>query len=188
MAVECRGKMWEWKLAVWWNRDNKGRAREKFANSKIEARSVEHGKLLPPSIFCYYQASGHRPIGSVANSWVEGLCFDLNHRWFKYLFWTEGGTKKLEIFRVFNGLLLELILAFIRHVCVHRLIFRGWSDSNCKCCNVLCLSEDNQSWQTHNARWEGSWIDEISGVHLQHFFVMLILMFAKLFEKSAELG
>ena len=155
--------MWEWKLAVWWNRDNKGRAREKFANSKIEARSVEHGKLLPPSIFCYYQASGHRPIGSVAKSWVEGLCFDLNYQWFKYLFWTEGGTKKLEIFRVFNGLLLELILAFIRHICVHRLIFRRWSDCNCKGCNVLGLSKDNQSWQTHVARWEGSWIDEISG-------------------------
>ena len=166
--------MWEWKLAVWWDRDNKGRAREKFANSKIEARSVEHGKLLPPSIFCYYQASGHRPIGSVASSWVEVLCFDLNYQWFKYPFWTERVTKKclikLEIFRVFNGLLLELILAFIRHICVHRLIFRRWSDCNCKCCNVLCLSKDNQSWQTHVARWEGSWIDEISGVHLQHFF------------------
>ena len=87
--------MWEWKLAVWWNRDNKGRAREKFANSKIEARSVEHGKLLPPSIFCYYQASGHRPIGSVANSWVEGLCFDLNYQWFKYLFWTGKDPRNL---------------------------------------------------------------------------------------------
>ena len=99
-------------MAVWWNRDNKGRAREKFANSKIEARSVEHRKLLLPSIFYHYQVSGHRPIGSVASSWVEDLYFDLNYQWFKYLFWTERDNKKchikLEIFRVFNGLLLEL--------------------------------------------------------------------------------
>ena len=91
----CKGKMWEWKLAVWWDRDNKGRAREKFANSKIEARSVEHGKLLPPSIFCYYQASGHRPIGSVASSRVEVLCFDLNYQSFRYLFWTGKDPRNL---------------------------------------------------------------------------------------------
>ena len=33
------------------DRAHKGRARGKFANSKIEARSVEHGKLLLPAVF-----------------------------------------------------------------------------------------------------------------------------------------
>ena len=36
----------------WPGRAHKGRAaRGKFANSKIEARSVEHGKLLLPAVF-----------------------------------------------------------------------------------------------------------------------------------------
>ena len=63
-------KMWEWKLA---GRAHKGRARGKFANSKIEARSVEHGKLLLPCIFRCYGALGHWPIGSVAILWRK--CF-----------------------------------------------------------------------------------------------------------------
>ena len=148
--------MWEWKLAVWWNRDNKGRAREKFANSKIEARSVEHGKLLPPSIFCYYQPSGHRPIGSVASSWVEGLCFDLNYQSFRYLLWTDKDSRNL----------INKCSEF--STCI------GWSSKG-RLWMFYFYTKLEQRQQPifqmqEVARWKRSWLDEVSGVKLQHFF------------------
>ena len=70
----------------WGDRAHKGRVRVKFANSKIEARSVEHGKLLPPCIFCYYGASGHWPIiGSMAQWQSRGG----NVSWITFPFWDQ---------------------------------------------------------------------------------------------------
>ena len=135
------------------DRAHKGRVRVKFANSKIEARSVEHGKLLPPCIFCYYGASGHWPIiGSMAQWQSRGG----NVSWITFPFWDQILlTLYVESFyswTVFSPLsqccqVYTLSWFWVEYVFSHlqlSIITSGWS---------LCAAKNiSLSWKMH-ADW-----------------------------------
>ena len=135
------------------DRAHKGRVRVKFANSKIEARSVEHGKLLPPCIFCYYGASGHWPIiGSMAQWQSRGG----NVSWITFPFWDQILlTLFVESFfswTVFSPLsqccqFYTLLWFWVEHVFSHlrsSIFTSGWS---------LCAAKNiSLSWKMH-ADW-----------------------------------